>query len=84
MSKFVYVLIGDSRYIYETPIVFSSQDKMLNYFRALYPKKKRLRLKRWNMVDKSMFTLLNHNTPASPWWTRLIEVEIDKEENDAN
>ena len=54
--------------------VFSTREKLLEYFQILNHSAKSLRVKE---LDNGVLQILNHNTPVDWWQTDIQEFKID-------
>ena len=74
MPETVFVL--QDRYMNEAPAVFSSEEKLLEYYQQLNPHAKHLRIKRDTYFGS--VSVLNHNVHVARWWIeRIHEVSLD-------
>ncbi len=67
---------------YESTLVFSSEEKFLEYLEGFYPKAKNLRILR-NSWGGNLIAY-NHNTPIYGWGYDLDEIEVDEEIREQN
>lgn len=77
-NKTVWIMIEDTGF-YSPPnelMAFSSKEKLLDYWRKLYPEKKNLRLKK---IWDNEYSLLNHNAHFR-YDLKIFEAELNSGE----
>jgi hypothetical protein len=59
-------------------MVFSSREKLLDYYQYMNPHARSLRIKvLYSMDRRTELQVLNHNTPMDGYYVDLTEVEVD-------
>lgn len=60
--------------IFREIIAFSSEEKIMQYFRELFPEKKSLRLMHY---DDNTYSLVNHNSHVFPFAHKIYRMDVD-------